>query len=136
MQSPCLTGKLVSWNDDKGIGVIQPDNIHHDVATLYGPASEQKIAIHISALQHMHRRPRLGDQISFDIETKLDSKLIAFNASIDGVTTNTARKGVEKAIAVNGAARQLISATGVLSRLALIAIFITVGSYTYQHIFH
>ncbi|WP_076410178.1 cold-shock protein [Shewanella sp. UCD-KL12] len=135
MQSPCLTGKLVRWNDDKGIGVIQPDDSHHDVATLYGPASEQMIAINLSALQHMHRRPRLGDQISFNIETKLDSKLIAFNASIDGVTACSARKGVEKAVAVNGVARQSISATSVLSRLALIAALITAGSYTYQYLF-
>ncbi|BAJ00578.1 cold shock domain family protein [Shewanella violacea DSS12] len=132
MKTQMLKGILIRWNDDKGCGFIRPDASHVDMATLHGPASEQEIFIHISALKHMCRRPELGDTIFFLIETKLDSKLNAIQAYIEGVEANTANGENTKPYLGNGNSKIPISATGVITRLFIIAVVLIGASLTYQ----
>ncbi|WP_077753024.1 cold-shock protein [Shewanella psychrophila] len=132
MKTQMLKGLLIRWNDDKGGGFIRPDTSHVDMATLHGPASEQEISIHISALKHMSRRPKVGDTIFFLIETKLDSKLNAIQAHIEGVTVNTDNVKENKPYLGNGNSKISISSSGVISRLFIIVLLLVGGSLTYQ----
>ena len=68
-----LKGKLIRWNDDKGYGFIRLESESRD------------IFIHISALNHLSRRPVVNDIILFDIQTDNNRKPKAINARIDGV---------------------------------------------------
>ncbi|QFU24297.1 cold shock domain-containing protein [Shewanella eurypsychrophilus] len=132
MQNIRLTGQLTHWDEGKGLGSIKPDKAHSDVATLHGPASEQIVAIQISALKHMSRQPKVGDCILFRIETKLDSKLNAFDASIQGVAVNPRVKPSGNTDSSDGKTRQLITALGVFSRLGGIVVILLIASYAYQ----
>ncbi|WP_345197098.1 cold shock domain-containing protein [Kistimonas scapharcae] len=64
---------MKSWNDDRGFGFIQSDELSNDVF------------IHISALKGLARKPRVGDTINFDVEQQSNGKQRATNCSIDGV---------------------------------------------------
>lgn len=127
-----IQGRLIHWNDAKGQGLVKPDSDYSHVSTLYGPASEQDIAINISALRHMSRRPKLDDIIFFQIETKLDSKLNAFDASIEGVEVVPLGSRARK-VEVSGKARQIITSFGVLSRLVFIIALLIAGRFAYQY---
>ena len=67
-------GLLKSWKTDKGFGFIKSDTLEHDTF------------IHISALKHMSRKPKVGDTIYFEIATQPDGKTKAINCRIEGVT--------------------------------------------------
>ncbi|NMP80800.1 cold shock domain-containing protein [Pseudoalteromonas arctica] len=66
-------GLLKSWKTDKGFGFIKSDTLEHDTF------------IHISALKHMSRKPKVGDTIYFDVATQPDGKTKAVNCRIEGV---------------------------------------------------
>ena len=132
MKTQMLKGVLIRWNDDKGVGFIRPDVSHVDMITLHGPASEQEISIHISVLKHMSRRPEVGDTLFFLIETKLDSKLNAIQAHIEGVEANTDNVKGNKPYLGNGNSKIPISSVAVISRLLIIAVLLTGGSLIYQ----
>lgn len=57
-----IDGTLAKWNDDRGFGFIAP--------TLGG----QEIFVHISAFPRDGQRPRVGEPLSFEIETDKDDK--------------------------------------------------------------
>ncbi|TMP06189.1 cold-shock protein [Pseudoalteromonas sp. S3178] len=66
-------GLLKAWNDEKGFGFIKSDTLEHDTF------------IHISALKHMSRKPKLGDTIYFEVAKQPDGKTKAVNCRIEGV---------------------------------------------------
>tara|TARA_R110000751_G_scaffold126139_1_gene227958 strand:- start:2551 stop:3153 length:603 start_codon:yes stop_codon:yes gene_type:complete len=66
-------GLLKTWKTDKGFGFIKSDTLEHDTF------------IHISALKHMSRKPKVGDTIYFDVATQPDGKTKAVNCRIEGV---------------------------------------------------
>ncbi|QCU74222.1 cold shock domain-containing protein [Pseudoalteromonas distincta] len=66
-------GLLKSWKTDKGFGFIKSDTLEHDTF------------IHISALKHMSRKPKIGDTIYFEVATQPDGKTKAINCRIEGV---------------------------------------------------
>jgi len=68
-----IKGKLVRWNDQRGFGFIEAQQVKGDVF------------IHISTLKHMVRKPQVGDVIFFSLATEQDGKHKAYNARIDGV---------------------------------------------------
>lgn len=66
-------GLLKTWKTDKGFGFIKSDPLEHDTF------------IHISALKHMNRKPKVGDTIYFEVATQPDGKTKAINCRIEGV---------------------------------------------------
>ncbi|MEL0646921.1 cold shock domain-containing protein [Pseudoalteromonas agarivorans] len=71
-------GLLKTWKTDKGFGFIKSDTLEHDTF------------IHISALKHMSRKPKVGDTIYFEIATQPDGKTKAINCRIEGVAEHKA----------------------------------------------
>jgi cold shock CspA family protein len=65
-------GQIVTWNDDQGFGFIKPDN------------DSKEVFLHISALSKRVRRPKVGDTVYYKKNTKLDGKIYAAQASIQG----------------------------------------------------
>ena len=55
-------GALTKWNDDRGFGFIAPT------------PGNQEIFVHISAFPRDGKRPRIGESLSFEIETAGDGK--------------------------------------------------------------
>ncbi|MEM5508779.1 cold shock domain-containing protein [Pseudoalteromonas sp. AS71] len=66
-------GLLKTWKTDKGFGFIKSDTLEHDTF------------IHISALKHMSRKPKVGDTIYFEVATQPDGKTKAINCRIECV---------------------------------------------------
>ena len=66
-------GLLKSWKTDKGFGFIKSDTLEHDTF------------IHISALKHMSRKPKVGDTIYFEVAAQPGGKTKAVNCRIEGV---------------------------------------------------
>ncbi|CAM2801805.1 cold-shock protein [Pseudoalteromonas atlantica] len=66
-------GLLKAWNDEKGFGFIKSDTLAQDTF------------IHISALKHMSRKPKVGDTLYFEVATQPDGKTKAVNCRIEGV---------------------------------------------------
>jgi uncharacterized membrane protein YsdA (DUF1294 family)/cold shock CspA family protein len=62
-------GTLSTWKDKRGYGFITPNDAKAD------------IFIHISAFKDLHRRPRAGDRVGYDILTE-DGKQRACHAFI------------------------------------------------------
>ncbi|MGH1426558.1 MAG: cold-shock protein [Arenicella sp.] len=65
-------GHLKSWRRDRGFGFINVEGRDTDVF------------VHISELRALGRPPRVGDEISFDIETQDNGKVRAINCSVKG----------------------------------------------------
>jgi cold shock CspA family protein len=74
MATQTETGTIAAWKDDRGFGFIRTESNN----------KEDDIFIHISSLNNMSRRPRIGDVIYYDI-TEENGKTKAVNAIIDGV---------------------------------------------------
>ncbi|OCH30612.1 hypothetical protein A6E13_03130 [Aliivibrio fischeri] len=70
-----MKGKVVEWNDSKGYGFISALN------------GELKVFLHISTLKNKNRRPKIGDEVSFDINEEIKGRFNANNVSIAGVNT-------------------------------------------------
>ncbi|MUJ23711.1 DUF1294 domain-containing protein [Aliivibrio fischeri] len=70
-----MKGRVVEWNDSKGYGFISALN------------GELKVFLHISKLKNKNRRPKVGDEVSFDINEEIKGRFNANNVSIAGVNT-------------------------------------------------
>ncbi|OED54801.1 hypothetical protein BEI46_14500 [Aliivibrio fischeri] len=70
-----MKGRVVEWNDSKGYGFISALN------------GELKVFLHISTLKNKNRRPKIGDEVSFDINEEIKGRFNANNVSIEGVNT-------------------------------------------------
>jgi len=66
------SGKLISWNDDKGFGFIAPDN------------GGDKVFVHISAFANRNRRPVVGTSIQFTRTTDDKGRIKAATAQFQG----------------------------------------------------
>ncbi len=77
MKSGLRSGQLIKWKDDKGFGFIQPSD------------GNQEIFLHISDLQDVTRRPRVGDTIFYRVVTGNDGKPRAGHAFISGARRST-----------------------------------------------
>ena len=66
-------GTLVRWNDQRGFGFLQPDR------------GKREIFLHVRALPHYQRRPRVGDRLRFTIESDDVGQLFARSARIAGL---------------------------------------------------
>ncbi|MFA5243417.1 MAG: cold shock domain-containing protein [Sulfuricella sp.] len=62
-----IEGTLTKWNDDRGFGFITPSQ--------GGP----EVFVHISAFPKGYQRPKLGEQLTFEIEVAEDGKKKAKN---------------------------------------------------------
>lgn len=74
MAKQAYTGNIAAWKDDRGFGFIR---------TASGN-KEDDVFIHISSLNNMSRRPRVGDVIYYDL-VEDEGKTKAVNAIIEGV---------------------------------------------------
>lgn len=74
MATQTETGTIAAWKDDRGFGFIRTESNN----------KEDDVFIHISSLNNMSRRPRIGDVIHYDI-TEENGKTKAVNAIIEGV---------------------------------------------------
>jgi len=104
-------GKLKRWNDDKGFGFITSD-------------TGKDIFIHVSALKWMERRPKVGDVLTFQIDTDHEGKEKAVNAKIEGVAEvreRPVRNNVKKRNKSNG-----------LSAVLSFILVISIGSFAYN----
>lgn len=68
------TGAIAAWKDDRGFGFIRTESDN----------KEDDVFIHISSLNNMSRRPRVGDIIHYDLIEE-NGKIKANNAIIEGV---------------------------------------------------
>ncbi len=68
------TGAIAAWKDDRGFGFIRTESNN----------KEDDVFIHISSLNNMSRRPRVGDVIHYDLIEE-NGKTKASNAIIEGV---------------------------------------------------
>ncbi|GAW86145.1 hypothetical protein bplSymb_SCF01901P007 [Bathymodiolus platifrons methanotrophic gill symbiont] len=68
------TGAIAAWKDDRGFGFIRTESDN----------KEDDVFIHISSLNNMSRRPRVGDIIHYDLIEE-NGKTKASNAIIEGV---------------------------------------------------
>ena len=66
-------GTLVRWNDQRGFGFLQPDR------------GKKEIFLHVRALPHYQRRPRVGDRVRFTVESDDSGQLFASSARIAGL---------------------------------------------------
>jgi len=73
-------GKLIEWQDNKGFGFIKPND------------GGKQIFLHITALQKVSRRPKVGDIIYYQTTVDERGRKRACSASIAGATSmNTAQ---------------------------------------------
>ena len=62
-----IEGTLAKWNDDRGFGFIAPTQ------------GGSEVFVHISAFPRDGQRPRLGEQLTFEIQTGKDGRKSATN---------------------------------------------------------
>ncbi len=74
MATQTQTGTIAAWKDDRGFGFIRTESGN----------KEDDVFIHISSLNNMSRRPRIGDVIFYDLSEE-NGKIKAVNAIIEGV---------------------------------------------------
>ena len=74
MAKQAYTGNIAAWKDDRGFGFIRTESGN----------KEDDVFIHISSLNNMSRRPRVGDVIYYDL-VEDEGKTKAVNAIIEGV---------------------------------------------------
>jgi len=67
-----MRGKVVSWNDDRGFGFIQPED------------QSGEVFFHISALRNAARRPQHGDAVEFDTTRDKGGRLKAAWVMLEG----------------------------------------------------
>ncbi|PKG76011.1 DNA-binding protein [Shewanella sp. Choline-02u-19] len=124
-------GQLVRWNDSKGYGFIRVENAEEGC----------DVFIHMSALQHMARRPLVGDILYFQIETQADAKQRAFSARIEGVESNpeTFEDGTEPIKtndkkALDNQVEPAKSIKGMLYRIAIMLVVLAIASFVYNRV--
>ncbi|MBQ4799779.1 cold shock domain-containing protein [Pseudoalteromonas sp. MMG006] len=115
-------GLLKSWKTDKGFGFIKSDTLEHDTF------------IHISALKHMSRKPKVGDTIYFEVASQPDGKTKAINCRIEGVAEFKApyqkNKQQPHRIAKSNFASSFLGKVASISIIAVLG-FIAVNKYNH-----
>lgn len=115
-------GLLKTWKTDKGFGFIKSDTLEHDTF------------IHISALKHMSRKPKVGDTIYFEVATQTDGKTKAINCRIEGIAELKApyQKHNQQPyrIAKSNFASSFLGKVASISIIAVLG-FIAVNKYTH-----
>ena len=76
-------GSIKSWRRDRGFGFINVNGQDDDVF------------VHISELRSLGRPPRIGDEISFSIETQENGKVRAIQCKIED-KNQTSNSGKER----------------------------------------
>jgi cold shock CspA family protein len=71
------SGKLTTWKDNRGFGFIKPKE------------GGKEVFLHISEVEGLSRRPRLGDMIFYEPRLEIDGKVRATKVSIQGVAPRT-----------------------------------------------
>lgn len=72
-----MRGKVVSWNDDRGFGFIQPED------------QSGEVFFHISAVRNAARRPQQGDVVEFDTTRDKGGRVKAAWVMLEGVAAPT-----------------------------------------------
>ena len=113
-------GLLKAWNDEKGFGFIKSDTLAHDTF------------IHISALKHMSRKPKVGDIIYFEVATQPDGKTKAVNCRIEGVAALkvTPKKSNHHRVAKSNFTDSFLGKVASISIIAVLG-FIAVNKYSH-----
>ena len=113
-------GLLKAWNDEKGFGFIKSDTLAHDTF------------IHISALKHMSRKPKVGDIIYFEVATQPDGKTKAVNCRIEGVAALkvTPKKSNHHRVAKSNFTDSFLGKIASISIIAVLG-FVAVNKYTH-----
>ncbi|MEI8621557.1 cold shock domain-containing protein [Pseudoalteromonas sp. B129b] len=113
-------GLLKAWNDEKGFGFIKSDTLEHDTF------------IHISALKHMSRKPKVGDTIYFEVATQPDGKSKAVNCRIEGVAVLkvTPKKTNHHRVAKSNFTDSFLGKVASISIIAVLG-FVAVNKYNH-----
>lgn len=113
-------GLLKAWNDEKGFGFIKSDTLEHDTF------------IHISALKHMSRKPKVGDIIYFEVATQPDGKSKAVNCRIEGVAALkvTHKKSNHHRVAKSNFTNSFLGKVASISIIAVLG-FVAVNKYNH-----
>lgn len=111
-----FTGKVKSWNDDRGFGFIAPTD------------GGQDIFVHISDCPR-GRRPELQETITFEVALNAQGKKKAVNVRRAEIAANAAKR--ERAHAA-GRRKPEERAGGVMAGLVALAIAGAIGWYGYQ----
>lgn len=113
-------GLLKAWNDEKGFGFIKSDTLAHDTF------------IHISALKHMSRKPKVGDTLYFEVATQPDGKTKAINCRIEGVAAIkvTPKKSNHHRVAKSNFTDSFLGKVASISIIAVLG-FVAVNKYTH-----
>ena len=113
-------GLLKAWNDEKGFGFIKSDTLAHDTF------------IHISALKHMSRKPKVGDTIYFEVATQPDGKTKAINCRIEGVAALkvTHKKSNHHRVAKSNFTDSFLGKVASISIIAVLC-FVAVNKYSH-----
>ena len=113
-------GLLKAWNDEKGFGFIKSDTLAHDTF------------IHISALKHMSRKPKVGDTLYFEVATQPDGKTKAVNCRIEGVAALkvTPKKSNHHRVAKSNFTDSFLGKVASISIIAVLG-FIAVNKYSH-----
>jgi uncharacterized membrane protein YsdA (DUF1294 family)/cold shock CspA family protein len=67
-----VKGKIITWNDEKGFGFIQPDT------------SGKQVFIHISDFNNRNRRPEISNSVTYILSSDKKGRPRAINASLEG----------------------------------------------------
>ncbi|MCQ4348508.1 cold shock domain-containing protein [Pseudomonas stutzeri] len=67
-----MQGKIVTWNDDRGFGFIQPED------------GSAEVFFHISAVRNAARRPLKGERVAFDTTRDASGRLKAAWVTLEG----------------------------------------------------
>ena len=97
-----MRGKVVSWNDDRGFGFIQPED-----------RSEQ-VFFHISSVKKAARRPQTGDSVEFDSTRDASGRLKARAVLLEGVTVQGSRRAPSRADSKRNPLADLLKAAALL----------------------
>ncbi|MFT7279950.1 MAG: cold shock CspA family protein [Gammaproteobacteria bacterium] len=113
-------GLLKAWNDEKGFGFIKSDTLEHDTF------------IHISALKHMSRKPKVGDTLYFEVATQPDGKTKAVNCRIEGVAALkvTPKKSNHHRVAKSNFTDSFLGKVASISIIAVLG-FVAVNKYSH-----
>ncbi|WP_000589660.1 cold-shock protein, partial [Vibrio cholerae] len=70
-----IKGKVVEWNDSKGYGFISALN------------GELRVFLHVSTVQSKSRRPKVDDEVEFEVNEDQKGRYNATNVTILGAST-------------------------------------------------
>jgi len=100
-------GKLTQWNEARGVGTISPDDGSAD------------LAVQMASMPRDGLRPRLGEALSFDVETSADGTSRAVNIWRHGPRLSNAEAARDKRAGVARAKSVAIAVA--IAILALVA---------------